>query len=101
VAIDTATDRVSGSIPWKVPPEQLVMAPGGATVWVMSTIGDRGSTADDTLTPVSVATFKPGPSLRTAGWLNSDQDAPTSVAISPDGRSLYIALTAGLEILGT
>jgi DNA-binding beta-propeller fold protein YncE len=96
--IDTATDRVRASIPWKVPPEQLAMAPDGATVWVMSASGDRNSTADDTLTPVSVASGRPGPSIRTGGWLNDTQDAPMSVMLSPDGRRLYVAVYTGLEM---
>jgi hypothetical protein len=37
------------------------MAPDGATVWVMSVTGDRRSTADDTVTPLSVASGQPGP----------------------------------------
>jgi len=97
VAIDTATDRVRASIPWKVPPEQLAMSASGATVWIMSTIGDRGSTADDTLTPVSVASDQPGPSIHTAGWLNADKDEPVGMTLSPDGRKLYVVVSAGLE----
>jgi DNA-binding beta-propeller fold protein YncE len=97
VAIDTATDRVRASIPWKVPPEQLTMTSSGETVWIMSTVGERGSTADDTLTPVSVASDQPGPSIHTAGWLNADKDEPAGVTLSPDGRKLYVVVSAGLE----
>lgn len=98
--IDTTTDRVRASIPWKVPPEQLVMAPDGATVWVMSASGDRNSTADDTLTPFSVASDQPGLSIRTGGWLNETQDAPMGMVLSPDGRRLYVAVYTGLEMFG-
>jgi DNA-binding beta-propeller fold protein YncE len=97
VAIDTAAGRVRASIPWKVPPRQLAMAPDGATVWVTSVTGGRKSTADDTVTPVSVASGKPGWSFRTAGLLNSAQDAPVGVLLSPDGRRVYAAVSAGLE----
>jgi hypothetical protein len=66
----------------------------------MSVIGDRGSTADDTVTPVSVASDQPGLPFRTAGWLNSDQDQPVGVMLSPDGRRVYVAVSAGLETFG-
>ncbi len=97
VAIDTATDRVRAFIPWKVPPRQFAIAPDSATVWVMSDTGNTRSTADDTLTPVSVTSSQPGQSFRTAGLLNSDQDQPVGVMLSPDGRRVYVAVPAGLE----
>jgi DNA-binding beta-propeller fold protein YncE len=95
--IDTVTGGVRASMPWKVPPAQLAMAPGGATVWVMSMQGDRISTADDTLTPVSVAGDRPGPSVHTGGLLNADENEPMGVTLSPDGRKLYVVVSAGLE----
>ena len=97
VAIDTATGRVRASIPWKVPPHQLAMAPDGAAVWVMSDTGERRSTADDTVTPLSVSSNQPGSSIRSAGLLNSGQDQPVGVMPSPDGRRVYVAVPAGLE----
>ena len=95
-AIDTATSRVRASLAWKVPPSYLTMAPNGKTLWVVSTTGEEETTADNTVTPVNVATFQPGPSLRTSGWLNH-QDPPTAAAISPDSQTLYIAVRSGLE----
>ena len=72
------------------------MAPDGKTVWVVSTTGEEETTADNTVTPVNVATDQPGPSLRTSGWLNL-QDPPSAAAISPDSQTLYIAVRNGLE----
>lgn len=95
--IDTATDRVRDSIPWRVPPMYVQMAPDGKTVWVVSIVGDSPSTADNTVTPVAVASDQPGPSFRTSGWLNKGNYEPSCVAMSPDGRILYVTVPSGLE----
>jgi DNA-binding beta-propeller fold protein YncE len=95
-AIDTATSRVRASLAWKALPMYLTMAPNGKTVWVVSITGAEETTADNTVTPINVATFQPGPSLHTSGWLNH-QDSPTAAAISPDSHTLYIAVRDGLE----
>ncbi len=95
-AIDTATSRVRASLTWKALPMYLTMAPNGKTVWVVSITGAEETTADNTVTPVNVATDQPGPSLHTSGWLNH-QDAPSAAAISPDSQTLYVAVRYGLE----
>lgn len=98
VAIDTATNRIGASIPWRVPPCYLAMAPTGKTLWVASGMGNRSGTADNTVTPIAVAGNQPGTAFRTSGWLNAEADSPTGLAISPDGRSLDVAVVSGLEI---
>ena len=95
--IDTAAGRVRASIPWHVPPLYVQMAPDGKTVWVVSITGDRGSTADNTVTPVAVDSGRPGRSFRTSGWLNEEANTPLAVAISLDGRTLYVTVPSGLE----
>jgi DNA-binding beta-propeller fold protein YncE len=97
-AIDTATSRVRASLTWKAQPMYLTMAPNGKTVWVVSFTGTEETTADNTVTPVNVATDQPGPSLHTSGWLNY-QDGPSAAAISPDSQTLYVAVRSGLETL--
>jgi DNA-binding beta-propeller fold protein YncE len=95
-AIDTASSRVRASLTWKAQPMYLTMAPNGKTVWVVSITGAEETAADNTVTPVNVATDQPGPSLHTSGWLNY-QDSPSAAAISPDSQTLYIAVRSGLE----
>jgi DNA-binding beta-propeller fold protein YncE len=95
-AISTATDKVRASLTWQAQPLYLTMAPDGKTVWVVSITGARETTADNTLTPVAVASNRPGPSFHTSGWLNY-QDTPSAAAITPDSRTLYVAVRSGLE----
>jgi hypothetical protein len=35
--------------------------------------------------------------FRTSGWLNADADNPSGMAISPDGRTVYVTVLSGLE----
>jgi DNA-binding beta-propeller fold protein YncE len=95
--IDAASGTVRATLPWQVPPDYLQMTPGGKTLWVVSTSGASGSTADSTVTPVDVTSDRPGASFRTSGWLNSQQDQPSGAAISPDGQTLYVTVASGLE----
>jgi DNA-binding beta-propeller fold protein YncE len=46
---------------------------------------------------VAVADDQPGPSFRTSGWLNDEADGPYGVAMSPDGRALYVTVSTGVE----
>ena len=47
----------------------------------------------------SAATGKawPGPSFPTSGRLDSYADGPAGMAMSPDGRSLYVTVPSGLD----
>ncbi len=70
----------------------------------MTTItGDHESTADDAVTPVTVASDRPGPPFRTSGWLNDSDDGAAygpggDLTVSPDSKTLYVTVVAGLEI---
>ncbi|HTR93939.1 MAG TPA: hypothetical protein VMI73_19580 [Trebonia sp.] len=97
--IDTATGQLRAALPWQAAPLYLQMSPDGQTVWVASVVDHRIGTADNTVTGIEVATGRPGPSFPTAGWLNSYTDGPAGVAMSPDGRTLYVTVPSGLERL--
>jgi DNA-binding beta-propeller fold protein YncE len=96
VVIDTATGRIRASLPWRAQPIGLTMAPDGQTVWVVSVTGTRETTADNTVTPVTVATNRPGSSFHASGWLNNTSPL-SAVAVSPDSRTLYLTVGSGLE----
>lgn len=95
--IDTATGQLRATLRWQVAPVYLLMAPDGATVWAVSVVDDRISMAENTITAIDVASGRPGPSFHPSGWLNSYADGPAGVAMSPDGRSLYVTVPSGLE----
>jgi DNA-binding beta-propeller fold protein YncE len=95
--IDTATGQLTAKLRWQAAPLYLQMAPDGKTVWVASVVAHRLGTADNTVTGIDVATGRPGLSFATSGWLNSYRDAPAGVAMSPDGKTLYVTVPSGLE----
>jgi len=95
--IDTAAGQLRATLRWRVAPVYLLMAPDGATVWAVSVVDDRISMAENTITAIDVASGRPGPSFHPSGWLNSYADGPAGVAMSPDGRSLFVTVRSGLE----
>jgi DNA-binding beta-propeller fold protein YncE len=95
--IDTATGRLRATLRWQAAPLYLQMAPDGKTVWVASVVDNRIGTADDTVTCIDVATGRPGPSFSTSGWLNAYTDGPAGLAMSPDGRTVFVTVPSGLE----
>jgi DNA-binding beta-propeller fold protein YncE len=64
---------------------------------VASVVDHRIGTADNTITAIDVASGRPGVSVSTSGWLNSYKEGPAGVAMSPDGRILYVTVPSGLE----
>jgi DNA-binding beta-propeller fold protein YncE len=95
--IDTATGQLRASLRWQAAPLYLQLSPDGKTVWVASVVDHRIGTADNTITAIDVASGRPGVSFSTSGWLNSYAEGPAGVAMSPDGRVLYVTVPSGLE----
>jgi DNA-binding beta-propeller fold protein YncE len=95
--IDTATGQLRATLGWQAAPLYLQMTPDGKTVWVASVVDHRIGTADNTITAIDAASGRPGESFSTAGWLNSYKEGPLGVAMSPDGRTLYVTVPSGLE----
>ena len=95
--IDTATGQLRASLRWQAAPLFLQLTPDGKTVWVASVVDHRIGTADNTITAIDTASGQPGASFPTSGWLNSYAQGPAGVALSPDGRTLYVTVPAGLE----
>jgi DNA-binding beta-propeller fold protein YncE len=79
--VSTATGTAGKPIPVGLTPglpNHMVTSPDGKTVYVLGA---------NSLTPISTATNRPGPSLDPWGPY-----APTSIAISPDGSTLYVGV---------
>jgi DNA-binding beta-propeller fold protein YncE len=71
-------------------PQALAVTPDGRTLYVAGPGGFRGDlfVHGHTVTPVSIATGAPGTPIR-AG------DQPQAPAMTPDGRTLYVADSGG------
>jgi DNA-binding beta-propeller fold protein YncE len=71
-------------------PQALAVTPDGRTLYVAGPGGFRGDlfVHGHTVTPVSIATGVPGTPVR-AG------DQPQALAMTPDGRTLYVADSGG------
>jgi hyaluronoglucosaminidase len=64
-------------------PEGIAVSPDGRTVYI--------GNDNHTITPVSTATGKPGPSIRTAPWFPPGDESlhPIFMGFAPDSRTLY------------
>jgi DNA-binding beta-propeller fold protein YncE len=86
----TATGTAGKPIPFPQPPGnplEVVAAPDGKTVYVLAPDGE--------VTPISTATNTPGTPI----WVNppgttAAQTLAMSIAITPDGRTLYVGVDA-------
>jgi len=86
IPIDIATDATGPGIHVS-DPEAMAIAPDGRTLYVLATpqgTNGDGPTARGWVTPITLATRSAGPPIG-VGY------APTSIVITPNGKTLYVA----------
>ena len=83
--IDTATNTVTATIPVGKQPSGIAFSPDGARVYVMNT-GENTISIIDTATNAVTATITLG---------GRPRQGPELLAITPDGKSLYVTLERG------
>jgi len=99
-AVNAATGRVERSIPAPVALLEnsgtMALSPDGGTLYLTTMNDDDGPgpggapAMDGAITPVDLRTGAAGRPIE-VGW------EPTSLAFSPDGRTLYVTVPSGLE----
>ena len=83
--IDASSNTVTATIPVAAWPYHALISPDGSTLFVAHFSDDRQVSVIDTRTSSVVAKIEVG------GWFCSPC-APESMAITPDGRQLYVAV---------
>ncbi len=84
--INLATRRPERPIPVGAGPQGIAITPDGATAYVADAgaiVAGQVGPVGHTVTPIDLSTDKPGPPI-TVG------NGPTGVAISPDGRTVFV-----------
>lgn len=88
VPIDTATGAIGRAIRLRGYPSNLAMAPDGRTLYVVLSTpvpsGGLQNPTDGWVTPITLATHSAGPPIR-VGY------APSAIAITRNGSTLYVA----------
>lgn len=85
--IDLATRRDGTPIPVGAGPQGIVITPNGQMAYVADAgaiVAGQSGAVGDTVTPVDLATGKALPPIHVG-------NAPTAVAVSPDGATVYVA----------
>ncbi|MFZ0216716.1 MAG: Ig-like domain repeat protein [Candidatus Dormiibacterota bacterium] len=85
VGINTTTDVAGTPIPIQGTVADVVVTPDGSTAWALS-----NTHSEVYLTPISLSTYQAGTPINVA----TIQSHPTSIALSPDGRTAYLPSSA-------
>ena len=88
--IDATTLKVVGSIPVGQSPDEIVLAPAGDVLYLSRIVrrDDGRPTGNGELIAID-------PVTRTVTWRVPLRGAPNHIAVSPDGRRVYITIVSG------
>ena len=88
--IDAATLKVVGTIPVGMSPDDIVAAPAGDVLYVSRIVhrADGRPTGTGELVAID-------PSTRQVSWRVAFRGVPNHLAISPDGRRVYVTVVSG------
>ncbi len=88
--IDAATLKVTGTIPIGQSPDEIVASPSGDVLYLSRIVrrDDGRPTGNGELVAVD-------PAARTVLWRAPLRGSPNHVAVSPDGRRVYVTIVSG------
>lgn len=88
--IDAATLKVSGTIAIGQSPDEIVAAPGGDMLYLSRIVrrDDGRPTGNGELVAVD-------PAARAVAWRAPLRGSPNHIAVSPDGRRVYVTIVSG------
>jgi YVTN family beta-propeller protein len=88
--IDATTLRVAGSIPIGLSPDEIVASPSGDVLYVARIVrrDDGRPTGTGELIAID-------PAARSVVWRAPLRGSPNHIAVSPDGRRVYVTIVSG------
>jgi YVTN family beta-propeller protein len=88
--IDVATLKVVGAIPIGLSPDEIVASPGGDVLYVARIVrrDDGRPTGNGELIAID-------PAARSIAWRAPLRGSPNHIAVSPDGRRIYVTIVSG------
>ncbi|MFI5312192.1 MAG: beta-propeller fold lactonase family protein [Gemmatimonadales bacterium] len=88
--IDIATNTVTGSIPIGLNPDEIVAAPAGDVLYLSRIVhrDDGRPTGNGELVAID-------PAARSVLWRVALRGSPNHIAVSPDGRKVYVTIVSG------
>ena len=88
--IDAVTLAVTGSIPIGLTPDEIVASPGGEVLYLSRIVrrDDGRATGNGELVAID-------PAAQTILWRAPLHGSPNHIAVSPDGRKIYVTIVSG------